>query len=103
MSLERIVDRRHGIGRELGENRYLEGYRRRFTHLMPVSHPGPLVLLDGEAGADDLELAARIAARFSKGRDAAEVIIEVTGMDGAVRQFTVPPLPAEQLPPEWYL
>lgn len=91
------------VGREEGENRYLEGYRRRFAHLMPVSHPGPLVLLDGEAGADDLELAARIAARFSKGRDAAEVIIEVTGMDGAVRQLTVPPLPAEQLPPEWYL
>jgi tRNA U34 2-thiouridine synthase MnmA/TrmU len=91
------------VGREEGENRYLEGYRRRFVYMIPVSHPGPLVLLDGEAGADDLELAARIAARFSKGRDAAEVTIEVTGKDGAVRNYTITPLPAAQIPPEWYL
>jgi hypothetical protein len=91
------------VGREEGENRYLEGYRRRFVHMIPVSHPGPLVLLDGEAGADDLELAARIAARFSKGRDAAEVTIEVTGKDGAVRKLTVAPLPSAQIPQEWYL
>ncbi len=91
------------VGREEGENRYLEGYRRRFVHMIPVSHPGPLVLLDGEAGADDLELAARIAARFSKGRDAAEVTVEMTGKDGAVWNYTVAPMPAAQIPPEWYL
>ena len=91
------------VGREEGENRYLEGYRRRFVHLMPVSHPGPLVLLDGEAGVEDLELAARIAARFSKGRDAAQVVIQVTDKEGAVRNFTVSPLPPEQIPPQWYL
>ena len=91
------------VGREEGENRYLEGYRRRFVNMIPVSHPGPLVLLDGEADADDLELAARIAARFSKGRDAAEVTIEVTGKDGAVRNYTVSPLPSSEIPPEWYL
>jgi tRNA-uridine 2-sulfurtransferase len=67
--------------------------------MIPVSHPGPLVLLDGDAGTDDLELAAR----FSKGRDAAEVTIEVTGKDGAVRDLTVSPLPSAQIPPEWYL
>jgi tRNA-specific 2-thiouridylase len=91
------------VGREEGENRYLEGYRRRFVHMIPVSHTGPLVLLDGEAGADDLELAARIAARFSKGRDAAEVTIAVTGKDGTARNYTVVPLPSAQIPPEWYL
>lgn len=91
------------VGREEGENRYLEGYRRRFVHMIPVSHPGPLVLLDGEAGADDLELAVRIAARFSKGRDAAEVTIAVTGRDGVVQNYSVSPLPAAQIPPEWYL
>jgi tRNA-specific 2-thiouridylase len=91
------------VGREEGENRYLEGYRRRFVHMIPVSHTGPLVLLDGEAGADDLELAARIAARFSKGRDAAEVTIAVTGKDGTARNYTVVPLPSAQIQPEWYL
>jgi tRNA-specific 2-thiouridylase len=91
------------VGREEGENRYLEGYRGRFVHMIPVSHAGPLVLLDGEPGAGDLELAARIAARFSKGRDAAEVIIAVTGKNGAAQELTVTPLPAAQIPPEWYL
>jgi tRNA-specific 2-thiouridylase len=91
------------IGREEGENRYLEGYRRRFVHLTPISHPGPLVLLDGEAGAEDLDLAARITARFSKGRDAVQVTIKATGMNGSERVFTVPPMPAEQVLPEWYL
>jgi tRNA-specific 2-thiouridylase len=71
--------------------------------MIPVSHPGPLVLLDGEADADDLELAARIAARFSKGRDAAEVTMEVTEKDGAVRKLLVAPLPSAQIPQEWYL
>jgi tRNA-specific 2-thiouridylase len=71
--------------------------------MIPVSHPGPLVLLDGEAGADDLLLAARIAARFSKGRDAAEVTMEVTEKDGAVRKLLVAPLPSAQIPQEWYL
>jgi len=91
------------VGREESENRYLEGYRRRFVHMIPVSHQGPLVLLDGEAGADDLELAARIAARFSKGRDAAEVTMEVTGKDGTVRKLMVAPLSSAQIPQEWYL
>jgi len=91
------------VGREEGENRYLEGYRRRFVHMIPVSHSGPLVLLDGEAGADDIELAARIAARFSKGRDAAEVTMEVTEKNGAVRKLLVTPLPSAQIPQEWYL
>lgn len=81
------------VGREEGENRHLEGYRRRLVHMIPVSHPGSLVLLDRDAGTDDLELAARIAAPFSKGRDAAEVTIEVTEKDGAVRDLTVSPLP----------
>ncbi|MDX1698380.1 MAG: hypothetical protein R3308_08840, partial [Thiohalobacterales bacterium] len=52
------------VGREEGENRFLEGYRKRFTHIVPVSHLGPLVLLDGNIDATAIELAARLAARF---------------------------------------
>ena len=39
------------VGREEGENRFLEGYRKRFVHMLPTSHTGPLVLLDGEISA----------------------------------------------------
>jgi hypothetical protein len=71
--------------------------------MIPRSHVGPLVLLDGEAGADDIELAARLTARFSKGRDADRVTVEVNDGSGTTRTLDVEPLPAEQIPQDWYL
>jgi tRNA-specific 2-thiouridylase len=91
------------VGREEGENRFLEGYRKRFVHMFPSSHVGPLVLLDGDVDADDIELAARLTARFSKGRDAARVSVEVYDGTGSARTIDVEPMPAEQIPQEWYL
>lgn len=91
------------IGREEGENRFLEGYRKRFVHILPRSHVGPLVLLDGEVDADDIELAARLTARFSKGREAEHVTVEVGDTSGTTRLLDVVPLPAEQIPQDWYL
>ena len=91
------------VGREEGENNFLEGYRHRFTHLRPLSHKGPLVLLDGTADADDLRLAAQLAARFSQGRDAPEVNIGITRNDGHSYELSVPPLSHEDIPQEWYL
>jgi tRNA-specific 2-thiouridylase len=91
------------VGREEGENRFLEGYRKRFVHMFPSSHVGPLVLLDGDVDADDIELAARLTARFSKGRNAARVSVEVYDGTGSARTIDVEPMPAEQIPQEWYL
>jgi tRNA-specific 2-thiouridylase len=91
------------VGREEGENRFMEGYRKRFVHLLPVSHTGPLVLLDGELQEGDLELAARLAARFSQGRDAQHVTLEATGLDGETRLLDVIPMPASEIPPDWYI
>ncbi len=91
------------VGREEGENRFLEGYRKRFVHLLPTSHLGPLVLLDGEVDAEDIELAARLTARFSKGRDAERVTVQVNDVGGAMRSLTVVPMPADDIPQDWYL
>jgi len=91
------------VGREEGENRFLEGYRRRFTHLRPVSHGGPLVLVDGELGPEDVELAARLTARFSQGRDAPQVKVVVSEPEGACYDLEVAPLPREEVRPEWYV
>jgi len=91
------------VGREEGENRFLEGYRKRFVHMFPTSHAGPLVLLDGELGSGDLELAARLTARFSKGRDASCVTVQVADLEGNVRTLDVAALPAEDIPADWYL
>lgn len=91
------------VGREEGENRYLEGYRKRFAYLVPTSHKGPLVLLDGTPGEDDVELAARLTARFSQGRDADRVEIAFQPVEGPGRTLSVAPLPADDVPQEWYL
>ncbi len=91
------------IGREEGENNFLEGYRKQFTHIRTLSHPGPLVLLDGQPGADDIALAARIAARFSKGRDAEQVEVEITPKGSEARREQVAPMPSCEMPEEWYL
>ena len=91
------------VAREDGENNFLTGYRRQFAHLEPLSHGGPLVLVDGVLQAGDLELAARILARYSQGRDAPAVTVRYTPLDGPVQELTVPPLPAAELPAHWHL
>jgi tRNA-uridine 2-sulfurtransferase len=91
------------VGRDEGENNFLQGYRRRFTHLDATSHTGPLVLLDGTADADDILLAARLTARFGHGRDAESVDVQVTDLTGNSQKLSVLPLPADEIPQDWYL
>lgn len=91
------------VGREEGENRYLEGYRTRFVHLTPLSHPGPLALVDGNPTEDDLLLAARILARYSKGRFEERVEVRLTLLDGSTRNLEVAPLRPDEIPDEWYV
>ncbi|OOZ40098.1 tRNA (5-methylaminomethyl-2-thiouridylate)-methyltransferase [Solemya pervernicosa gill symbiont] len=91
------------VGREEGENRFLEGYRKQFVSIHPVSHRGPLVLVDGDVSDEDLDYAARIAARFSQGRDADAVDVVIVMPDGTERPTNVAPLPSEDLKQEWYV
>lgn len=91
------------VAREEGENNFLLGYRQRFIYFEAVDLPGPTVLLQGEASEDDLLLAARLTARFGKGRDLAQVDIDVAVPGGAKRRFTVAPLPQADVPEAWYL
>ncbi len=91
------------IGREEGENNFLNGYRKQFVHLSAVSHDGPLVLIEGDTSEEDLLLAARLTARFGQGRDAACVDVEITDKSGATRRLEVSPLSVDQIPQEWYL
>ena len=81
----------------------MEGYRKRFVHMFPTSHTGPLVLLDGETGPADIELAARLTARFSQGRDAQQVTVEMHDREGVCQSLEVTPMPGDQIPDEWYL
>jgi tRNA-specific 2-thiouridylase len=70
------------VGREEGENNWLEGYRREFDCIRMVSHNGPLTLVDGQPSEADLLQAARIAGRFSQGREAAEIEVDISRKGG---------------------
>jgi len=92
------------VGREEGENNFLNGYRKQFVHIKTVSHAGPLVLIDGhDLSEEDIQLAGRIAARFSQGKNEPEVELEVTGLDGVSRMMKVVPMDPDDMPQEWYL
>ncbi len=91
------------IGREEGENNFLSGYRKTFSSMQITSHKGPLVLIDGQPDAGELELAARLAARYSQGREADQVVVELTTLEGSTMQFNVPPMAATEIPEEWYI
>ena len=91
------------VAREDGENNFLTGYRRQFAHLEPVSHGGPLTLVDGVLDDADVELAARIVGRYSQGREAPAVTVRYTPLGGSARDITVAPLPVAQLPADWHL
>ena len=91
------------ISREEGENKFLEGYRKQYVSLYSSSHPGPLALIDGQPSDEDIHLAARLVARYSKGRDAATVTVEITLTDGQHKQLQVAPMASEAIPQEWYV
>ncbi len=91
------------VGREHGENQYLEGYRKQFIHIRTLSHSGPLTLIDGVPTEDDIALAARISARFSKGKTADAVDVEVNYPDGRSDKLSVAPIAVEQFPEDWYI
>ena len=93
------------VGREEGENNFLSGYRGQFVHLRTVSHPGPLVLVDvdGEPSDEDLHLAARLTARFSQGRDAERVEVEIGGGGRPTQRLPVAPMAPSAIPSDWYV
>jgi tRNA U34 2-thiouridine synthase MnmA/TrmU len=91
------------VAREEGEGKFLQGYRNLYLSLKTTSHAGPLALIEGEVSEADIELAARIIARYSQGRDAGQVEVEVRDKDGATRSLNVVPLKPHELPKDWVL
>jgi len=91
------------IARDEGETKFLTGYRYRFAHLTTTSHPGPLALIDGEPSADDLEQAARITARYGKGRNQEQVDVAITTRLGTVSALSVRPATKDEISPEWFV
>jgi len=61
------------------------------------------VLIDGELEGDDLELAARLTARFGQGRDADAVSVAINERDGSKHELEIKPMAADEIPEAWYL
>ncbi|MCG8536953.1 MAG: hypothetical protein MI808_17820 [Pseudomonadales bacterium] len=91
------------VSREEGENHFLSGYKKQFYSIKCVSHGGPLTLVDGAPTEADLQYAARIATRYSQGKHASSVTVELQGKDGVARQFDVQPMASADINPEWYV
>ena len=96
------------VSREEGENKFMDGYKKQFTHLYISSHPGPLALIEGKIDTDELKLAGEIVARYSQGRDAEEVEVTanlVNQVEGTTEQlvFKVAPMLASDIPNDWYV
>ena len=90
------------IAREEGEVRFLENYRNQYINLYPISHNGPIALIDGKIMGDDLKLAAKILARYSQGRDEKIVKVE-SNTYGVKQQFDVLPLSKNELELKWFV
>ncbi len=91
------------VGREDGENKFLQGYKNSFITFKTMDCPGPLTLLDGVATDDDLEFAARICARYSQGRNAETVTIEARRTNGDTTTLVVKPMASADIKPEWHV
>lgn len=91
------------ISREEGEGKFMQGYRNQYVSMRTTSHPGPLALIDGVASEQDLELAARILARYSKGKMESSVQVEILDKDGTIRNIEVAPMGPLEVPQEWML
>ena len=91
------------IGREEGENNYLSGYFNEFTNIKTISHKGPLALIDGTVTKTDMEEAAAIVARYSQGRDADNVEVEIIDCNGAAARLSVQPMPSIEVKQSWHV
>ncbi len=89
------------IAREEGEVKFLEGYRNQYANLYPTNCNGPLALIDGSPNQVDLQIAARILARYSQGREKKSVDIEIKLEVGVAQQLSVKPFSADEIKKDW--
>lgn len=91
------------IARDAGETHYLNGYRSKFAHLSITSHTGPVGLVDGPIPDEDVEMAARLVARFGSARNADRVDVQFTDRNGNQRLLAVAPMKPAEVQDKWYV
>ena len=78
------------VGRSEAENAILEGYRGGRSRLEARDVNGPVALVEGAPTWEERTLAARIVARYGKGRALARVAV-AWEEDGVVETYEVEP------------
>ncbi|RMF12437.1 MAG: hypothetical protein D6761_12765 [Candidatus Dadabacteria bacterium] len=86
------------VGRYAEENAVIERHAGGRPLLVPACVNGPTAVVIGVPEPDELELMARIVARYSAGRDQPAVDIEVR-RPGATEILTVPPVVLDEVEP----
>ncbi len=88
------------VGRHERENEYLAALDVEGTLLTTVDHPGPVTLVSGKPTGDEIELAARVTAGYSDGRDQSAVRVKVyqSGRPDKMEEvLTVRPMALEKI------
>lgn len=83
------------IGRREQENNVIERFASSGLILVAETVPGPSTLVEGSPSPEDLDAAARLTARYGKGKNLDQVTIKITTQDGEVKHLSVPPDPPE--------
>jgi tRNA-specific 2-thiouridylase len=91
------------VCRDEGESNFVRGYRRQFMHFSTISHGGPAALLNGDDDEENRVLAAQIVARYSQGRDAERVEVEISPLDQEPYRLWVKPLATDEIPSSWFI
>ena len=91
------------VAREEGECKYLRGYRNQYVSIQAVNETGPLAIIDGKASEDDLAFAARIVARYGKGRAQTQVDIDIRDTEGKTLTISVVPFTPDEIKKEWHV
>ena len=91
------------VGREEGENNYLNGYKNQFVNVYCSSHLGPLTLIDGNFDKADEEYTAEILGRFTQGKEADSVTMVFNYLDGTSKKIEVKPMSIDSIKKEWYV
>ncbi len=92
------------ISREEGEGRFLQGYKNDFIYLESVNCGGALTLVDGNFQHEhDKQLAARIAARYSQGKEMDNVEIKITYLDKTTEIMRVKPFKINEIEQHWLI
>lgn len=92
------------IGREEGENNFMKGYRNQFKTVYSTSHSGPLSIIDGEINdPEDFKQALALIARYTQGKDATEVTLEIRQANGETQSYTTQPMAVDAVKAEWMI